>query len=57
MRRMVAKNHAETVVEEGDNQNRLILKWDCELTYSAALPFCCYLYQLLSFIHLLQMPK
>lgn len=57
MRSVVAKNHAETEGEEGDNQNSLIFKWDCELTYSAGVPFCCCLYQLLSFPHLLQTPK
>lgn len=54
---MVAKNHAETEVEEGDNQNRLIFKWGRELTYSAGVPFRCCLYQLSSFTHLLQTPK
>lgn len=54
---MVTKNHAETEEEEGDNQNSLIFKWDHELTCSAGVPFCCCLYQLLSFPHLLQMPK
>lgn len=47
MRSMAAKNRAETEVEDGDNQNRLIFKWDCDLRYSAGVSFCCYLYQLL----------